>query len=400
MKAFEPASIGTLHLKNRIIRSATHEGMSDEKGYPRRDLTDLYVRLAKGEAGAIITGVVAVQANGRLAANQAMFHGDEYIQLYQETNAELQEYGTPLVLQIGHAGANTLMKVTGHPAVAPSPYKWPLNLQYARALTEEEIQEVIESFVQAIIRAKKARFEAVELHAAHGYLLHQFLSPRTNRRVDGWGGSTKNRFRIVKEIVQRARDKVGDYPILVKHSAYDYEKSGISLDEGVTVAELMQEVGVDAVEVSCGGILGAPSAVRWPRFPIEAMMEYTPQLKALPVLKRLAVRSALKLSRKARSPLHTYNVPAAERIKRNVHIPVIVTGGIRRLSEIEDIIGSDRADFVSLCRPFVIEPNIVQKLRSGQQAESRCINCGYCLFGVASNGLRCYYGKLRRSGNP
>lgn len=398
MKVFESTSIGTLQLRNRIIRSATHEGMSDEKGYPKRELTDLYVRLAKGEAGAIITGIVAVQPNGRLAINQAMFNSDEYVQPYQEMNAELQEYGTPVVLQIGHGGANTLLKMAGG-AVAPSTYKWLLNLQYARALTEEEIQEMIQSFVQAIIRAKKAHFQAVQLHAAHGYLLHQFLSPRTNRRVDRWGGPSENRFRIIKEIVQRARENVGNYPILIKHSAYDYEKNGIDLDEGVRMAELMQKAGVDAIEVSSGGILAAPSPVRWPRFPLDAMMEYSPRLRDLALFKRTLVRSALKLRQKGYPLLYNYNVAAAERIRRNVDIPVIVVGGIRRLSDIEDVIDHNRSDFVSLCRPFIIEPNIVKKLRNGKQTESRCINCGYCLFGVMSNELRCYYGKLRRRGD-
>ncbi len=293
-----------------------------------------------------------------------------------------------------------MMKMTAGPAVAPSPYKWPLNLQYARTLAEEEIEEIIGSFVRAIIRAKEAHFQAVQLHAAHAYLLWEFLSPRMNRRVDGWGGTTENRFRIIKEIVERARDKVGNYPILVKHSAYDYEKNGINLDEGVRIAELMQKAGIDAIEVSSGGILAMPSPVRWPRIPIDAMMEYVSQLKALPGYKKLLVRTAYKLRRNEYPPLQNYNVPAAEKIKRNVDVPVIVVGGIRRLSDIEDIIINNRSDFVSLCRPFIIEPNIVRKLKSGEQVESRCINCGYCLFGVMSNSLRCYYGKLRRRSNP
>ena len=400
MKVFESASIGNLQLKNRIVRSATYEGMSDEKGYPLKELTDLYVRLAKGEAGAIITGVVAVQPNGRLGTNQAMFDGDEYIECFRKMNAEVQKHGAPVVLQIGHGGAGTLLKMTGEPAVAPSAYRWPLNLQYARTLTKEEIWEIIGSFVHAIIRAKEAHFQAVQLHAAHAYLLWEFLSPRMNRRVDIWGGTTENRFGIIKEIVQKARESVGTYPILAKISAYDYERNGIDLDEAVRTAELMQKAGIDAIEVSSGGILAMPNPVRSPRIPIDAIMEYVPQLKALPSFKKLLIRTACKLRRNEYPPLHNYNVPAAERIKRNVDIPVIVVGGIRRLSDIEDVINNNRSDFVSLCRPFIIEPNIVKKLRSGEQAESRCIDCGYCLFGVTSNSLRCYYGKLRRHSNP
>jgi 2,4-dienoyl-CoA reductase-like NADH-dependent reductase (Old Yellow Enzyme family) len=191
VKVFEPAYIGTLRLRNRIIRSATVEGMSDEEGRPKRDLIDLYVRLAKGGVGAIITGVAGVQANGRVATNQAMLHTDEYVQAHSEVNAELQKYGTSVVLQIGHGGANTLFGAAGELAVAPSAYKWPLNLQRARALTDEEIRGLVQSFVQTIMRAKKAGYGAVQLHAAHGYLLCEFLSPRMNRRVDRWGGPPK-----------------------------------------------------------------------------------------------------------------------------------------------------------------------------------------------------------------
>jgi 2,4-dienoyl-CoA reductase-like NADH-dependent reductase (Old Yellow Enzyme family) len=210
------------------------------------------------------------------------------------------------------------------------------------------------------------------------------------------GGSTENRVQIIKEIVQTAKEKVGPYPILAKFSAYDYVKNGIRLDEGVRIAELMQGSGVDAIEVSCGGMPGGAGTTRWPKTPVDAMVEYVPALKALPGYKKLLLRAVLKLREKEYPPLHNYNVAAAEEIRRNVDIPVIVVGGIRRLSDIEDIIGSNQADFVSLCRPLIIEPNLVEKFRSGKQAESRCINCGYCLFGVTSNSLRCYYGKLRR----
>lgn len=398
MKVFEPGSIGTLELKNRIIRSATGEGMSDERGFPKRDLTDLYLRLAKGEAGAIITGVVGVQADGRVP-NMPFLHSDEYIHPYREMNTELQEHGTPIIVQLGHGGANIFLDKADEMSVGPSAYtEPPFNLRRARALSDEEIRKLVDSFVMAIARAKKAGFRGVQLHAAHGYLLQEFLSPRINRRLDTWGGSVENRFRVIGEIVHGAREKVDMFPILVKYSAYDYDKGGISLDEGLRIAELMQKSGVDAIEVSCGGMLSGFSCVRTSRPPIEAMMEYIPQLKSQPVIKRFLGRTALRLAYRRYPQLHNYNVSAAEKVKHTVDIPVIVVGGIRKLGDIEDIIANNRADFVSMCRPFVIEPNIVQKMRSGQQTESRCIDCGYCLYGLFSGTLRCHHGKIGRSG--
>ena len=395
MKVFEESSISGVRLKNRIIRSATHEGMGDAEGHLLPKLTSLYTKLANGGVGAIITGYRSVQKNGKTFTNMCMFDDDRYIDEYRDLNAAMKELNTPLFIQLVHGGGLTASFITGEKAVSPSPLNNLLHMRRSRQLMDGEIEEIIENFVKAIERAKKSGFSGVQLHAAHGYLLNEFLSPAVNKRNDKWGGAIENRFRIVAEIMARARQKVGDYPILVKFSAYDGDKAGIRIDESIRIAELFQKAGFNALEVSCGGISDGFNAVRTTAIPTEALIGLIPWNQSLPILVKAIFKVTFPLLVKMHTPLHNFNVEAAAEIKKRVDIPIIVVGGIRKLADAEDIVEKKKADFVSMCRPFIIEPNIANKFKSGKQLESRCIDCGYCLMGVMGQQLRCYYGKLK-----
>jgi 2,4-dienoyl-CoA reductase-like NADH-dependent reductase (Old Yellow Enzyme family) len=394
---FENTSIAGMILKNRIIRSATHEGMGEADGSPMDKLTDLYIKLAKGGAGAIITGYAGVQKNGRTLRNMRMLDNDKFIDDYKKLNLRVAEYGVPVIAQIAHGGGQTTKKVIEEQPLAPSKKRYSLFSTLAKELTEDEIEHIIESFVLAVARSKEAGFSAAELHAGHGYLLHSFLSPHLNCRRDRWGGNTVNRFRIISEIISRSREKSGNYPILAKLSAYDGDSNGISLDEGARIAELFQKAGLDALEVSCGGADDGFHCVRVTKIPVEAAFSLAPWMKHYSMPKKAILKLLLPLVMKRHTPLFNYNVSAAELIKKYVGIPVIVVGGIRKLQDIESIINNGSADYVSMSRPFIIEPDIVNKFKSGQQTESRCINCGYCLLGVTGGTLRCYYGKISKT---
>jgi 2,4-dienoyl-CoA reductase-like NADH-dependent reductase (Old Yellow Enzyme family) len=391
---FEDSSIAGMKLKNRVIRSATHEGLGDKDGRPMPDLTNIYLKLAHGGVGAIISGYAAVQKNGRSMMNMRMFDRDELIDEYKKINTKLDELGVPIIAQLAHGGGQTSKQVMGEQPAAPSKKKYPLFASIARELSDREIEEIIDNFVLAVERSKEAGFSGAQLHAAHGYLLHQFLSPHLNTRNDRWGGNFEKRFRILSEIIRKSREKVGKYPILVKMSAYDGDRNGIRLDEGIKIAEKFQESGYDAIEVSCGGSGDGFNGTRVPKIPIKASLALVPWLRSLSMPKKALMRILGPLVIKRHFPLNNYNVDAAARIKKNVDIPVIVVGGIRRLKDMEDIISEKKADYVSMCRPFIIEPNIVNKFKSGSQDVSKCINCGYCLMGVTGHKLRCYYGKV------
>lgn len=394
MRLFEESNIAGMTLKNRIIRSATHEGMGNLDGYPLEDLNKLYIRLAKGGVGAIITGYVSVQKNGKTLKNMRMFDDDCYIESYHALNQEMRQYRVPVICQIAHGGIQTTTGVTGMDVVAPSAFKSKVYKNHARELTEAEIRKIIDSFSIAVKRSKEAGFDGVQFHCAHGYLLYEFLSPYTNKRKDKWGGTTENRFRIMAEIIDRARNLVGEYPLIVKLTASEGHKYGIDLNEGIKLSELFQKMGIDALEVSCGGVDDGFNSVRVPELPMEALFHFFPGMNNLSSFQKYVTKLIAPLMIKKHKPYRMFNVSAAEAIKKHIDIPVIVVGGIRSLEEMASILENEKSDYISLCRPLIIEPNLVNKLKEGKQKESRCIDCAYCLMGVISKPLRCYYGKI------
>jgi 2,4-dienoyl-CoA reductase-like NADH-dependent reductase (Old Yellow Enzyme family) len=394
MHLFEETKIAGMNLKNRIIRSATHEGMGDPDGYPLDDLKKLYIRLANGGVGAIITGYVSVQQSGKTLNNMRMFDDDRYVEAYHALNQEIRQYNVPVICQLAHGGLQTTSSVTGMDVVAPSEYRSKVYRNHARELSEAEIKEIISSFAKAAKRSKEAGFDGVQFHCAHGYLLSEFLSPFTNKRTDKWGGSTENRFRIMSEIIDETRNLVDGYPLLVKLTTHEGHKSGIDLNEGIRLSELFQEKGIDALEVSCGGVDDGFNTVRVPELPMEAMFHFFPGMNNLSTFKKMATKIMAPLMVKRHKPLHRFNVSAAQAIKNKIDIPVIVVGGIRSLEEMVSILENEQSDYISLCRPLIIEPNLVKKLEEGRQKKSKCIDCAFCLMGVISNQLRCYYGKI------
>lgn len=392
-KIFEEGSIAGIAFSNRIIRSATHEGMADKSGRPLEELTKVYTRLANGGVGAIITGFAAVQPNGRVLPNMLMFDKDEYIEDYQKILEPVKEYGTSVILQLAHGGGQIDPVLTKEEAVAPSKLKYPFNGASARAMREEEIEEVIKNFVKAIVRAKAAGFDGVQLHAAHGFLLSEFLSPCCNKRKDKWGDTTEGRFRIISEIIKGAKRELESFPILMKFNAYDGDRNGMTIPEAIKIAKLFEEAGGDAIEVSSGGIVLGFQSSRMNEPPTKAIMNMHHRYRNKSALSKKILSKLLPLVLKMLEPIHNYNVAAAFEIKEHVKIPVIVTGGIRNLDAMESILEKEQADYISLCRPLIIEPNLVKKFKEGKQDRSRCIDCGFCLIGIAENRLRCYYGK-------
>ena len=390
---FEPCSIGNLTLKNRIIRAATHEGMANRDGMPTDDLLKTYEHLAAGGAGAIITGYAGVKQNGRTFPNMLMFDNDAYIPVYKSVNDRLKPFNVPIILQIAHGGSWSMSKITRQEVISASGRRKNDYGDVVKEASETEIRSIIGAFVEATVRAKAAGFGGVELHAAHGYLLSEFVSPVLNKRRDQWGGSTENRLRIVTEILSSARNEVGKgFPILVKMSGHDEFRRGLTEAETVKIARILQASSCDAIEVSCG-YGDFMYTIRMPKFPVDAVLGLIKRYRDMPGYQKRLFRLMAPFVLRIRTPLHNYNVPMTEQIKRHVDIPVIAVGGIRNLQDIQTIIADKGIDFVSLSRPFIIEPDIVKRFQQGQQS-SRCIDCGYCLIGVTGNKLRCYYGRI------
>ncbi|GBD93075.1 NADH oxidase [bacterium BMS3Abin05] len=393
---FEPALLAGIELKNRIIRSATHEGMADAEGFPTSKLRKLYIRLAKGDVGAIITGYAGIQADGKSPLfAMTMMDSDDRIPAYREIVDAVHEYGTPIIMQIAHCGRQTRSKITGLQTVAPSAVRDAFYSEdMPKELSEENINEIIDNFVLAVVRVKRAGFDGVQLHLAHGYLLSEFLSSDSNRRKDHWGGSTENKYRMIGEIFKRAKEQVGDYPILVKMNAHDGRKNGMKIDEALRIAKMLEKSGCAAIEVSCGVVEDGLYTTRGEKLPADAAMAYNFKYKNIPGPIKAIAKPVLRTFMKQPKPLLKFNLDSAIQIKKAVNIPVIVVGGINNLRDIKDIIENQAVDFVSMARPFIIEPNIVKKFHEGTQTKSKCIMCNYCAIIGEEEPLRCYCGKL------
>ncbi|MEW6333254.1 MAG: NADH:flavin oxidoreductase [Thermodesulfobacteriota bacterium] len=390
---FGPCKVGSLTLKNRIIRSATHEAMADRDGMPTDDLFHAYRRLAEGGAGAIITGYAGVKQNGRTYPNMLLFDSDTCIPVYKSINDRLKRFDVPVILQIAHGGSRSMSRITGQEVVSASARRKNDYGDAVREADEAEIHSIVAAFADAVLRAREAGFDGVELHAAHGYLLSEFVSPVLNKRSDRWGGSTENRLRALTEIFTAARKAVGNgFPILVKISGHDEFRHGLTEAEAVKIARMLQDASCDAIEVSCG-YGDFMHTIRMSKPPVDAILGLMPRYRRMPGYQKWLFRRVAPLLLKPRAPLHNYNVPMAEHIKHHVDIPVIAVGGIRDLQEMERIIADRGIDCVALSRPFIIEPDIVNRFQKGQQ-RSRCIDCGFCLIGVTRYPLKCYYGRV------
>ena len=394
---FEETIISGIHVKNRIIRSATHDGLADENGAPSEELIAKYDYLAKNEIGCIITGYAAVSRNGVSPYPRMMkIYEDSVIDKYKELTDAVHRHGAPVILQIAHCGRQTSTKAIGVQKVAPSNVLHAFYPDKAKVLTDNEIYVIIDNFVSAAIRAEKAGFDGIQLHGGHGYLLHDFLSPYGNRRKDNWGGSLENRCRIVELIIKGIKEKT-KLPVWIKISAEDNRKGGMNIDDTVQICKKLEASGCDAIEVSCGTVQDGMNTMRSKLMPMDAVFKYREPCASFPkLLNKIALLAANFINPliKQPSPLENFNVDNAAIIKNTVSIPVIVVGGIHKVDDMKNILSEGKADFISMCRPFICEPNLVKKLKNNQ-TEAKCIMCNYCGLVIEKEPTRCLYGKIK-----
>lgn len=395
---FEKAEISGVVLKNRIIRSATHDGLADKNGAPTEKLIKKYEYLAKNDVGCIITGYAGVSENG-MSPYPAMLkiHKDELIASYKPLTKAVHKYNTPIIMQLAHCGRQTSSKVIGKKKQAPMAMRHLFYPDKAERLNDNGIYDIIYDFIHAAERAEKAGFDGVQLHAGHGYLLHDFLSPHGNRREDKWGGSTENRCRIVELIIKGIKEKT-ELPVWIKLSAEDNRRGGMNVDEAVKICKILEKAGCDCIEVSCGTVEDGMNTMRSKLMPMEAVFEYREPCASFPKHFKsfsLAAANLINPLIKQPSPLENFNIYNASVIKAAVSVPIIAVGGIHRLADMEAIIETGKADFVSMCRPFICEPNLVKKFMDGKQEEAKCLMCNYCGLVIEKGETKCLYGRIK-----
>lgn len=353
---FEPFSFCGLNLKNRLVRSATYEKRADEDGFVTEDLINFYTELASGGAGLIITGNALVHTSGRTIAQMICIHSDRYIQGLNKLTAAVHKLGGLIAIQLTHGGRQCFPMLIGETPRAPSEVFDPSTKIMPRAMVDSEIWEIITAFAEAAKRAKSASFDGVQIHGAHGYLVNEFLSPHTNRRDDYWGGDEERRFHFVEEVYKATRKAVGaNYPLLIKLNADDMLRDGLKAEEAARIALRLEDLGIDAVEVS-GGMYEAGNKTAQP--------DITSKDK------------------------EAYFGKAGKIFKERLKIPVILVGGMRSRDVMEGVLFKEEADLIALARPLIREPDLPEKLREGKESAD-CISCNGCMNFNKIDKVRC-----------
>ena len=369
-RLFSKGRIAGLITKNRLVRSATYEAAMTEDGRTTPDILTLYRNLGKGGVGTIITGHMAVQHEGKGGERQICIYDDRHIGEISKIAAEVRSASKEcrIIAQITHAGRQVLHDNTVAECVGPSAVPSPILKKSARALTRNEIDNIVTCFSDAITRVQKAGYDGVQLHGAHGYLLSSFLSAYTNRREDEYGGSLEGRVAIVKQIVERARTTVGDFPILIKINCTDHIEGGVNEQNFPRMTKALEAIGIDAIEVS-GGMWDCLNRTQ------EELGFYP-----LPIPEsRTRIKSLEKQS---------YYVGSAEGLDLN--IPVIVVGGHRHVESLEEIIQRGKINFLSLSRPLISEPDLPNRWIEGQGSpKADCVSCNSCLWQLKTTPLHC-----------
>lgn len=392
---FQPLSIGSLNVANRIVKSAMAESLSDGLGAPTEGLFRLYRRWSKGGAGLLITGNACVLPGQAFNDINLEFGRAEAEVGMSRLTREVHESGSRIVVQLVHPGSQiTRNRARNQEPVSASRRFSTLNQRFSRAMKPEEIKALCQVFGESASRARGCGFDGVQIHGAHGYLHSQFLSPRSNRRCDEWGGSPENRRRFLLETVREIQRQAGvDYPVMVKLNSTDGVSRGVSLEEAVDTGIALEEAGCAALEVSggCGEAAFGFFAQRG-EFPVDMGRVY---LKKEGGLARLIAPTAPIISKVMRSRIGftpCYFLEAAAAFKKAVHIPVMAVGGFRKKSEMEAALEEGKADMISLARPLVREPHLPRKMRDSEgDVVAGCTSCNRCYLSAGLElPLRCY----------
>ncbi|MBS6179274.1 NAD(P)/FAD-dependent oxidoreductase [[Clostridium] innocuum] len=344
---FTPIQIGNLTVKNRFVMPAMESGTTKDHRFTERSKTYFEAR-AKGGFALIITDYCAVAPDGIGVKNEVGLWDDTCIENLQDITASIHTAGAKVFCQLHHSGMMCVEKTTGVPPKGPSAISAPNYLEKVTALNNTEIKTLVMQYGKAAYRAMQGGYDGVEVHAAHGYQIAQFLSKFANKRTDAYGGSYENRFRFAGEIIAEIKKTCGtDYPIIFRISADEFIESGCTIEDAVVYCKMAENAGVHAIHVSTGTGIGGNIVT--PHYTNPA-----------------------------------FNVKHAQEIKRQVGIPVIVVGRINEPSIAEQILESGHADLISLGRQSICDPRFPVKIM--EEREDEIFHCTGCL-------QRCFYAK-------
>lgn len=331
-----------VRIKNRLVKSALHESMGDTKGAPRDCLLPLYRAWAEGGIGLSITGNVMVDGRARSEPGNVVVEDTRHMAFLEAWALEGSRHDTALWMQINHPGKQAMVGLN-RDTMAPSaiPFKPELAPFFAtpREMTAGDIADVIRRFGRTAALAREAGFGGVQIHAAHGYLINQFLSPHHNRRTDEWGGSPERRRRFLMEVLGEIRHRVGPgFPVGIKLNSADFQRGGFTEEESMATILALDEAGIDLVEIS-GGTYEAPA---------------------------MTGSEEVRVARDSTRQREAYFLGFAEAVRRQTSVPLMVTGGFRTHAGMQDALAGGALDFVGLGRLLAIDPAVPHALLRGE----------------------------------
>jgi len=386
---FSSLTYGNVQIKNRFVHSATYEAMASETGEVTDALLNRYKLLAQGDIGMIIPGHMYVHPLGRTGRFQTGIHRDELIPGLKKLTDAVHNEGGKIFFQISHAGRQSRKELIGRRPLGPSRFdRDPMYLVKGAEMTMEDIQEAITSYGKAARRAAEAGADGIQLHAAHGYLINQFLSPYFNKRRDDWGGSDVNRFRFLKEAVLACREHIPErMPLGIKLNTQDFTpREGIIPPLAAKYAGWIRELPVDGLELSSGSTYYAAFNMSRGEVPVEDLV------KGMPGWKKPLGRMALKKMVGKYKLKEGYNLDAAKLVRPRLNgTRLAVVGGFRSLHHMEEVVEKGHADLISMSRPFIREPHLLKNFRNGKQDRATCRSCNRCLAAAANEiPVRCF----------
>ncbi|MDS7927900.1 NADH:flavin oxidoreductase/NADH oxidase family protein [Acinetobacter sp. V91_7] len=330
-----------IKLNNRIVKSALSEGLAEPDGRPSKSLIQLYQTWANSGAGLIITGNVMIDSRAIGEPGNVVIEDEKHIELIQRWVTVAKSGGSQVWMQINHPGKQAikgLNKETVSPSAVPFNKKMAPFFATPRELTTNEILDLIQRYANTAEIAKKAGFDGIQLHGAHGYLISQFLSPHHNRRTDEWGGTNEKRRRFVLEVYNAIRSRVGtDFPVAIKINSADFQRGGFTEEESLETILTLEKVGIDLIEIS-GGTYEKP-------------------------VMQLGNPKASTIAREA------YFLEFAKKVRMNSQVKLMVTGGFRSFTGMEDTLKAEQLDLIGLGRIFIIEPLAGQRLLNGLETQ-------------------------------
>ncbi len=385
---FTPFKLGAIRLRNRVIRAAAFEGMCPGNS-PSDELLNFHRELAAGGVGMTTVAYAAVDRSGLSFPHQLLLRKEVVPELKRLTDSVHRE-GAACSIQIGHCGNMAKASLAGSRPMAPTSRINLYGPTFPRAMNRNDIQNVVRSFGNAVHLARESGFDAVEVHAGHGYLISQFLSPYTNRRKDEFGGSLDNRARFMRLVTEEVKKAAGnDITVLVKMNMRDGFPGGMEIDESLEVARMLERAGADALVLSGGFVSKTPMYILHGVMPVRILAHYM-ENRLLKIFVRLFGNQLIK----AEPFKEAYFLEDALKFREQLKLPLVYVGGLISQEKINEVLDKG-FEMVAMARALIKDPAFVNKLLHQELSRSACDTCNYCIAVMYTHEVSCIQNEVQ-----